>query len=116
MKLQKTLLRFFRKSAKLDNARVRLKELKKSFVKFNPDEEPDILTIQLKIDVQKQIETVSDDIEKLGSELMNLQRKSITTLKAVGIRTGKKILIENEGHGQLTFWYEGSYLYFAAPD
>jgi len=112
MNLQKNLISFYKKSKKLEIAREELKELKKSSVKLNKNKEFTINEIQAAIDYQLKLRELNDTIVKLPRAMSELQRQIIALLKSIGLPVKRTISINDEKYGNLTFWYEGIYLYF----
>lgn len=112
MNLEKTLIRFYRKSAKLDRANIKLKVLKKTDKKLTNPENPDISSVQLAIDRHVKLQKHIALVEKLGHEIREIQREAISLFKTIGFRGKKKICIEDERLGTVFFWYEATFLYF----
>lgn len=112
MKIQKHLILFYRKSVKLKKTRLKLKTLKGSKLKISDQDNPNISEIQDTADHYIKIKKYSDRIGKLSSALLGIQRKLISIFKTIGLRGGKKILIEDKKYGNIYFWYEGTYVYF----
>lgn len=112
MKLHKKLISFYKKSKALEAARLQLKELKKSNIKLPKNKEITLLEIQDAIDHHMEIVALSTIVGKLPSDLLGIQRKVISVLKAISFPAKKVILINDEHYGKITFWYEGTYLYF----
>ena len=91
---------------------MQLKELKKSNIKLPKNKENNLLEIQDAIDHHMEIVELSTRVGKLPSDLLGIQRKVITVLKAIGFPAKRTVLINDEHYGNIVFWYEGTYLYF----
>ncbi|WP_157255442.1 hypothetical protein [Pedobacter sp. Leaf216] len=112
MDIQKNLLLFYKKSLKLKKARLKVKTLKESKVKISDQKNLNISEIQDAANHYLKIKKFSDRIGQLPSDLLGIQRKLISTFKTIGLRVGKKILIEDKKYGNIYFWYEGTFVYF----
>lgn len=112
MNIQKHLILFYRKSVKLKKTKLKVKTLKESKVKISDQNNPNISEIQEAADHYLKIKKYSDRIGQLPNALLGIQRKLISIFKTIGLRGGKKILIEDKKYGNIYFWYEGTYVYF----
>jgi len=106
------LIRFYKKSAKLERTKLFFKDLKNSAPKLKNQHELNISEIQQAINHQMEIDKCSAILAKLPSDLIGLQRDILSMLKLIGFRGKTNILVEDESFGEVNFWYEGSYLYF----
>lgn len=112
MNLQKTLIKFYKKSISLDELRSTLTSLKKVKSKVNKNESLSLEDIQTAIDHQSKIKEITGKKDKLPSELLGIQRKIIQALKEVGVPIKKKIEVHDEKYGNITFWFEGTNVHF----
>lgn len=112
MNSQKMLLCFYKKTEQLNKAKLKLKKLKKATLKLNNQGDLRISNVQAAADHYFEIKKYSDRVEKLPSDLREIQREMITVFKSIGLQGKKKLLVEHKHFGDFNFWYEGTYLHF----
>lgn len=112
MNLQKTLIKFYKKSITLDELRLKLTTLKKIKSRVSKTESLSLEDVQTAIDHQSKIKELTGKKDTLPSELLGIQRKIIQALKEVGVPIKKQIQVHDEKYGNITFWFEGTNVYF----
>ena len=116
MNLQKTLIKFYKKSLALNELRATLTSLKKINARVSKKENFSLEDIQIAINHHSKIKEITGKKDKLPSELLRIQRKIIKALKEVGVPTKKQIQVHDEQYGDMNFWFEGSRVYFQKLD
>jgi len=112
MNLQKTLIKFYKKSLALNELRATLTSLKKINSRVSKKENFSLEDIQIAINHHSKIKEITDKKDKLPSELLRIQRKIIQALKEVGVPIKKQIQVHDEQYGDMNFWFEGTRVYF----
>jgi len=112
MKLEKKLIKFYKKSKALESARLDFKQLKKSPVKLNAINEITLFDIQDAIDHQTKMKALSNTIDTFPGKLLGIQREIVTVLKIIGFASKTIIKVNDVRFGEIRFWYVGTNLQF----
>lgn len=117
MNLEKKLLKYYLKSNRLSAGNEELKKLKASFQKLKKNSSINSTDIQQKLDEHFAILRLTKQNADLTYASMQIRNRLISALKDIGYPAARKITLDFEGYGLISFWYkESNVLLFEKAD